>query len=131
MHADTLHQLIREFRESRKIVLNIEHRLMLQMAPDYDLLPPLHKLEVFLFALESSPGSDLAKVLWLRSRNAEHWLFRRTNYTRSLGVMSMVGRTLSDADHSLPCIGIATWGVIAGHEQMGAAPLGTASVAPK
>ena len=40
------------------------------------------------------------------------------------GVMSMVGRTLSDADHSLPCIGIATWGVVAGHEQMGAAQSG-------
>ena len=40
------------------------------------------------------------------------------------GVMSMVGRTLSHADHNLPCIGIATWGVVAGHEQMEAAQSG-------
>jgi FKBP12-rapamycin complex-associated protein len=29
--CDTLHALIRDFRESRKILLNIEHRLMLQV----------------------------------------------------------------------------------------------------
>ena len=32
-NCDTLHQLIREFRDARKVLLNIEHRLMLQMAP--------------------------------------------------------------------------------------------------
>lgn len=30
-HCDTLHGLIREYRESRRILLNIEHRLMLQV----------------------------------------------------------------------------------------------------
>ncbi len=40
------------------------------------------------------PGEDLHKVLWLKSRNSEVWLERRTNYTRSTAVMSMV-RALS------------------------------------
>lgn len=39
----------------------------------------------------SPPGEDLHKVLWLKSRNSEVWLERRTNYTRSTAVMSMVG----------------------------------------
>ena len=43
--CDTLHALIREFREARKIMLNIEHRLMLQMAPDYDALALMQKVE--------------------------------------------------------------------------------------
>jgi len=30
------------------------------------------------------------QVLWLKSRNSEVWLDRRTNYTRSAAVMSMV-----------------------------------------
>ena len=30
-NCDTLHQLIRDYRESKKILLNIEHRLMLQV----------------------------------------------------------------------------------------------------
>jgi hypothetical protein len=35
-------------------------------------------------------GEDLHKVLWLKSRNSEVWLERRTHYTRSTAVMSMV-----------------------------------------
>ena len=31
-----------------------------------------------------------AQILWLKSRSSEVWLERRTNYTRSTGVMSMV-----------------------------------------
>ena len=36
--TDTLHALIKGYRDARKVVLNIEHRLMLQMAPDYERL---------------------------------------------------------------------------------------------
>ena len=96
--CDTLHALIKEYREARKILLNIEHRLMLQMAPDYDALPVLNKLEVFEHTMENTNGHDLARVLWLRSRNAEHWLLRRTTYTRSLAVMSVVGYILGLGD---------------------------------
>ncbi|KAJ3037894.1 phosphatidylinositol kinase- protein kinase tor1 [Rhizophlyctis rosea] len=97
-HCDTLHTLIRDYRESRKILLNIEHRLMLQMAPDYDNLTLLQKVEVFEYALENTTGQDLYKVLWLKSKNSEIWLDKRTNYTRSLAVMSMVGYILGLGD---------------------------------
>eukprot|EP01133_Synstelium_polycarpum_P000171 gene171-204_t len=97
-HSDTLHTLIRDYRESSKILLNIEHRLMLQMCSDYDNLTLLQKVEVFEYALESTNGQDLHKVLWLKSRNSEIWLDRRTNYTRSLAVMSMVGYILGLGD---------------------------------
>ncbi|KAH6595655.1 hypothetical protein BASA61_003754 [Batrachochytrium salamandrivorans] len=97
-HCDTLHSLIRDYRDSRKILLNIEHRLMLQMAPDYDFLSLLQKVEVFEYALENTTGQDLYKVLWLKSKNSEVWLDRRTNYTRSLALMSMVGYILGLGD---------------------------------
>jgi len=96
--CDTLHTLIKEFRDARKILLNIEHRLILQMAPDFELVPVLNKLEAFQNAVALTKGEDLAKVLWLRSKNAEHWLTRRTNYTASLAVMSMVGYILGLGD---------------------------------
>lgn len=96
--SDTLHVLIKDYRESRKILLNIEHRLMLQMAPDYDNLTLLQKVEVFEYALDNTTGQDLYRVLWLKSRNSEAWLERRTNYTRSLAVMSMVGYILGLGD---------------------------------
>ncbi|KAL8151366.1 LOW QUALITY PROTEIN: hypothetical protein V2J09_021174 [Rumex salicifolius] len=125
-NCDTLHHLIREYRDARKITLNQEHRYMLSFAPDYDHLPLIAKVEAFEYALQNTEGNDLAKVrsplvcglcsqflaysflpyfeaciffvLWLKSRTSEVWLYRRTNYTRSLAVMSMVGYLLGLGD---------------------------------
>lgn len=97
-HCDTLHTLIRDYREKKKILLNIEHRIMLRMAPDYDHLTLMQKVEVFEHALETTNGDDLAKLLWLKSPSSEIWFDRRTNYTRSLAVMSMVGYILGLGD---------------------------------
>ena len=88
----------REYRDVRKIPLNIEHRYMLAMAPDYEHLTLIAKVEVFQHALDNTEGNDLYKVLWLKSRSSEVWLERRTNYTRSLAVMSMVGYLLGLGD---------------------------------
>lgn len=154
VHCDTLHALIREYREARKILLNIEHRLMLQLAPNYELCTLMQKVETFTHALESTNGQDLqrvrrnaaakpppsnpqshpllamygsrdgearsshcmalllipparaptaaprrcAQVLWLKSSSSEAWLDRRSTYTRSLAVMSMVGYVLGLGD---------------------------------
>ena len=49
-------------------------------------------------ALEKTLGEDLKTVLWVKSQNSEVWLERRTNYTRSLAVMSMVGYILGLGD---------------------------------
>ncbi|KAI9816376.1 MAG: phosphatidylinositol kinase- protein kinase tor1 [Phylliscum demangeonii] len=97
-NSDTFHQLIREYREGRKILLNIEHRIMLQMAPDYESLTLMQKVEVFTYALDNTTGQDLYRLLWLKSKSSEAWLDRRTNYTRSLAVMSMVGYILGLGD---------------------------------
>jgi serine/threonine-protein kinase mTOR len=97
-HSDTLHVLIKDYRDNRKILLNIEHRLMLQMAPDYESLPLMHKVEVFEYALDNTTGQDLYRVLWLKSKNSESWLERRTTYTRSLATNSMVGYILGLGD---------------------------------
>ncbi|KAF7324662.1 Serine/threonine-protein kinase TOR [Mycena kentingensis (nom. inval.)] len=96
--SDTLHQLIQEHRQSIKLLLNIEYRLMLQMAPDYENLPLLQKIEVFEYAMDNTSGQDLYKILWLKSTNSEHWLERRATYTRSLAVNSMVGHILGLGD---------------------------------
>jgi FKBP12-rapamycin complex-associated protein len=61
------------------------------MALDSGALMPMQALEIFEHALQKTQGLDLAKILWIKSQNAEVWLDRRRNYTRSLAVMSMVG----------------------------------------
>ncbi|CEQ40386.1 SPOSA6832_01995, partial [Sporobolomyces salmonicolor] len=107
--TDTLHVLIKNYRDSRKILLNIEHRLILQgfqsslshfcqMAPDFEHLCLMQKLEVFEYSLDNTTGQDFYRVLWLKSRNSEAWLDRRSNYCRTLAVMSMVGHILGLGD---------------------------------
>ncbi|EPX72448.1 phosphatidylinositol kinase Tor1 [Schizosaccharomyces octosporus yFS286] len=97
-HSDTLHSLIRDFRAKRHIMLNHEYRMMLQMAPDYDSLTLLQKLEVFEYVLANTDGHDLYHLLWLRSPNSEAWLDRRISFTQSLALMSMVGYILGLGD---------------------------------
>ena len=100
-HCDTLHDLIKDYRESRgKNLLNIEHKLMQQLSPStgFELLTHAQKLEVFEYALQNTNGEDLAKILWHRSETSEAWLQRRSSYSRSLAVMSMVGYILGLGD---------------------------------
>mmetsp|Transcript_21493 Transcript_21493/g.52973 ORF Transcript_21493/g.52973 Transcript_21493/m.52973 type:complete len:3171 (+) Transcript_21493:99-9611(+) len=99
-HTDTLHSLIRDYRQSKKTPLNLEHREMTKLAPDYDMLTVMQKVEVFCSALRRTKGggNDLYEILWLKSTNSEEWLERRTKFTRSLAVMSIVGYILGLGD---------------------------------
>lgn len=80
--------------------MNLENKEMLKLAPQYDLLTVMQKVEVFTEALKQTTGQgdDLYEILWQRSTNSEEWLERRTNYTRSLAAMSMVGYILGLGD---------------------------------
>ena len=69
-NTDTLHALIREYRDARKIPLNVEHRLMLGMAPDYDHLTVIQKVEVFEHALDSTSGAPPRRRQLRRRRQA-------------------------------------------------------------
>ncbi len=70
-NTDTLHALIREYRDARKIPLNVEHRLMLGMAPDYDNLTVIQKVEVFEHALDSTSGTSSLTPMTPVART--HW----------------------------------------------------------
>lgn len=98
--CDTLHDLIRNYRDRKKIILDVEHRLMSQLAPPklYESLTAIQKLEVFEFALNSTSGEDLHKILWYNSTSCESWIMRRAQYTKSLAVMSVVGYVLGLGD---------------------------------
>jgi FKBP12-rapamycin complex-associated protein len=60
----------------------------------------MQKVEVFTEASRKTTGrgNDLYEILWLKSTNSEEWLERRTRYTRSLAVMSIVGYILGLGD---------------------------------
>eukprot|EP01127_Copromyxa_protea_P021217 TRINITY_DN7249_c0_g1_i1.p1 TRINITY_DN7249_c0_g1~~TRINITY_DN7249_c0_g1_i1.p1 ORF type:complete len:2507 (+),score=519.55 TRINITY_DN7249_c0_g1_i1:98-7618(+) len=98
--SDTIHELLKFYRHSHQIPLEEELNSMQMMAAkeEFYKLPIAHKLEVFEFALFRSPGNDLERILWLNSQNSELWLDKRTTYTSSLAVMSMVGYILGLGD---------------------------------
>lgn len=52
-HCDTLHTLIRDYREKKKILLNIEHRIMLRVRA------PCFVRDVFFFVTKISIGNNL------------------------------------------------------------------------
>lgn len=97
-NCDTLHSLIRDYREKKNILLSMEHKLMQAFVTDLDQLTLLQKVQVFEHALEMTSGNDLQQILWLKSPDSEVWFDRRTNYTRSMACMSMVGYILGLGD---------------------------------
>eukprot|EP00941_MAST-03F_sp_MAST-3F-sp1_P000707 g707.t1 len=106
--CDTLQQLVRNFRRKWHVPVHIEMQLMRQFSPQqlsnkrwdetYDNLTLLQKLETFEYALHNTSGQDLRKVMWLNCVDSEAWLDKRTEFTRSLAVMSMVGYILGLGD---------------------------------
>lgn len=67
----------------------------------YNLLPLHSKVEIYRYIMGNTLGEDIKRILWLKSPNSEIWLERRTNYTRSLAVMSIVGYILGLGDRHL------------------------------
>lgn len=58
------------------------------MAPDYDHLTLMEKVEVFEHAVNNTAGDDLAKLLWLKSPSSEVRCFFKQSGGR-LGVLEL------------------------------------------
>ncbi len=97
-NCDTLNQLIKEQRIKTGIIPNVEHRTMYAYFPKFETTTFLSKVEIFKEALRATHGNELNKILWSKSKNCERWLERRSSYSRSLAVMSIVGYILGLGD---------------------------------
>jgi len=97
-NCDTLNALVKQYREVRDVKMSVEHKLLSSKAPSYEKLTLQQKVDVFLQVREATTGQDLAKMLWLKSKTSDVWVERRSNYTKSLAVMSMVGYILGLGD---------------------------------
>ena len=97
-NCDTLHQLIKEQRMETNTIPSIEHKKIFKTYPKFESGLCLTKVETFKEALNETEGTELKTVIWEKSKNCETWLNRRTNYSRSLAVMSIVGYILGLGD---------------------------------
>jgi len=106
----TLQALIQEHRAAAGVALDLEKR-MIWSAPvkdehgrqtgktlDFESLSTTQKVELFESARAATSGDDLALVLWRLSPNAEGWIHRRENYSRSLAASSMAGYVVGLGD---------------------------------
>ena len=97
-NVDTISNLITEYRKNNNFIPNIEISSIFQLYPKYDSGNLMSKLEVFKEANHCTSGYELSDIIWKKSVNCESWLIRRTNYSRSLSVMSVVGYLLGLGD---------------------------------
>ncbi|KAJ1936683.1 phosphatidylinositol kinase- protein kinase tor1 [Linderina macrospora] len=97
-NCETMHEVIRDYRESHGQPLNLEQRMAMQFSPNWETLTVMQKVESFEYALSNTPGNDLQKAMWYKAPNAETWLERRITYTRSISVMSIAGYVLGLGD---------------------------------
>jgi serine/threonine-protein kinase mTOR len=97
-NCDTLNALVKQYREARDVKMSVEHKLLLTKAPCYEKLSVMQKVDIFCQVREETTGQDLAKMLWFKSKTSDVWVERRSNYTNSLAVMSMVGYILGLGD---------------------------------
>jgi FKBP12-rapamycin complex-associated protein len=101
-NCDTLHALIKDYREKRNISISEENDKMQELCPGYhssfERLTLMQKVEIFREALRKTKGNDLRDTLWMKSPTSEVWFDRRTNFTRSMACSSMVGYILGLGD---------------------------------
>ena len=97
-NCDTLHQIIKEQRMKTNTIPSIEHKKIYKLYPKFETGAFLTKVETFKEALNETNGREIKITIWERSKNCETWLNRRTNYSRSLAVMSIVGYILGLGD---------------------------------
>ncbi len=81
-HCDTLRYLIWDYCEAYQIPLNAKNQEMMALAPIYDSLTVMQKVEIFTKSLECTirKGNDLYEVLWIKSTNRYVWILVHMPY---------------------------------------------------
>eukprot|EP00754_Rhynchopus_humris_P015146 Rhum_TRINITY_DN14426_c4_g2::Rhum_TRINITY_DN14426_c4_g2_i1::g.87185::m.87185/K07203/MTOR, FRAP, TOR; serine/threonine-protein kinase mTOR len=68
---------------------------------DWETMPHEEKVSVLAAVEQSCPGDALQAALWLRAANSKIWIERRTAFSRSLAVMSILGYVIGLGDRHL------------------------------
>jgi FKBP12-rapamycin complex-associated protein len=97
--SDTMFKLIREFRTARGMQTDAELRLIgSKSIAKIDFLRPIHRLELLTEVSKETPATVLASIMWLKASTAETWVRRVSTFSRTSGLMSVVGYLLGIGD---------------------------------
>ncbi|PFH33616.1 hypothetical protein BESB_078320 [Besnoitia besnoiti] len=97
-NSETLLNLIKAFRQQDGIPVNHEQLVLKSFYQKYDSLTLLQKVDLFEQTSAETSAQALRRILWLQARNSEEWLVHRTNFCKSIAVISMVGYVLGLGD---------------------------------
>ena len=105
-NTETVYQMIISQRANCGTSLMLEVNMLVQLGElqhinEFSELPCLKKREYLQHVLENTPSNDLRLLFWERNENSESWLRYRTNYIRTMAMMSMVGYVLGLGDRHL------------------------------
>eukprot|EP00755_Sulcionema_specki_P032510 Sspe_Gene.19787::Locus_7227_Transcript_1_1_Confidence_1.000_Length_7617::g.19787::m.19787/K07203/MTOR, FRAP, TOR; serine/threonine-protein kinase mTOR len=98
--AQTFTSIVKEMRGGDKKMARIleERNLWREFQCQNDHLTVMQKAEALEASLSRSSSDDIHLALWLRAVGPAEWVDRRTLFTRSLAIMSMVGYILGLGD---------------------------------
>ena len=96
--CNSLKKLIKDYRKNVSKIQNVEKDNINKMNPGYETSTLIYKIDTFKNVLENTKDIDLSQMIWLKAKNCESWFIRRTNYSLSLAVMSIVGYILGLGD---------------------------------
>jgi FKBP12-rapamycin complex-associated protein len=96
--ADTMHQLVSDYRQMRDISGALETEITQRVATNFNLLNAVQKLEVYNIVCDETKGDEVRETLWLRSPTPSAWVEHSHSFTVSTALMSMSGYVIGLGD---------------------------------
>ena len=97
--ADTLLQLVYDFRNERNISCTIEQDVMKDFTDvRFNNLSNLQRLEAYETVKRVSPANELRDSLWQRAQSPQQWIAHVRDYTVSTALMSIAGYVIGLGD---------------------------------
>lgn len=97
--ADTLQQLVFEYRSNREICQSIEIEIASKyFSGNLNDLSSLQRFELFEIVSSQTNANEIREMLWLRSTDHLTWLQRNRNFSISTALMSIAGYCIGLGD---------------------------------
>jgi len=97
--ADTLQQLVVEFRKIRSIPPVLEQDIFREFCTcSYNVINNIQRYEAFELVSEQSHANELRDILWYRSPSPQAWIDRVRIFTLSTSLMSIAGYVIGLGD---------------------------------
>ena len=97
--CDTMHKLITDMRKIDKKELDSEYIIMKTRTHNaVEKLRPIQRLESIRYIMKTTGSNDLRDMIWLKAPDAESWVKHIISFSKTTGLMSIVGYIIGLGD---------------------------------